>query len=80
MTGVICPDYSPDIVSVKLDVTLEEARTRKGLTRTQVAAILGVSERTIYRYERTPGKRGVSPAVLRMLADIYEIELEDLAA
>lgn len=51
---------------------LEEARVRAGLSRTQVAARLGVTERTIYRYERAPGKRGVSPSVLRMLAELYD--------
>jgi transcriptional regulator with XRE-family HTH domain len=57
---------------------MEDARRKAGLTRTQVAAQLELTERTIYRYER--GVVAAKPAVIRMLADIYGVTVEELQA
>jgi transcriptional regulator with XRE-family HTH domain len=57
-------------------LTLVAARERLGLSRAKVATKLGVSEKTIYRWER--GLTPVRLYQLRALAELYEVDVEDL--
>ncbi len=57
---------------------MQEARETAGLTRSQVAEHLQVAERTIYRWERAPGKRPIPRPILAELARLYGVEIEDV--
>jgi uncharacterized Tic20 family protein len=55
---------------------LAACRRKKGLSQDQLAAISGVSARTIQRIEK--GTVEAHPATLKMLADCLEVGVEDL--
>jgi len=55
---------------------LAHYRRRKGLSQEQLAAVSGVSARTIQRIES--GKVEAHPATLKMLADSLEVKTEEL--
>lgn len=55
---------------------LADYRRKKGLSQQQLADVSGVSARTIQRIES--GKVEAHPATLKMLADVLEIDTEEL--
>ncbi len=58
--------------------TLVDAREQLGLTRAQLALVLGVSPVTVYRWEETPGR--VDPLQTRLISMIVGLsEHEDSA-
>lgn len=58
--------------------TLKDAREELGLTRAQLALVLGVNHVTVYRWEESPGQ--VTPLQTRLLSMIVGLsEHEDSA-
>lgn len=58
--------------------TIREARKRKGLTPTELAAAIGVSARTLSNFERTNEIPKLATAV--RIAKVLDVPLEDLIA
>ena len=57
-------------------ISLREARLRKGLTMKWVAEKVGVTEGAMCRYEK--GERKVPFETAKQLAEIYGVSLEEL--
>jgi len=57
---------------------LEQMRKRAGLSRPKVSAVLGVSERHLYRFER--GKTEMRRPYAKVLAGLYEQPLAKVEA
>lgn len=55
---------------------LRKAREEAGLSVDTMAHELGVSRNTVTNYERHPGKRGIPHAVVRVWADVCDVDLE----
>lgn len=57
---------------------IRSSRERRGLTTTQLAAAVGVAERTIVRYESTDVVPKLATAM--KIAKVLEVPLEELVA
>lgn len=57
--------------------TLQELRESKGLSKAKLARKLGVTDRTIYAWERG---EPVKPLVLHAYADVFEVDAEEIDA
>jgi transcriptional regulator with XRE-family HTH domain len=55
---------------------LKEWRTRRGLLQTELAQMAGVNQNYLTKIER--GRRGCNPEVAQKLAEILEVDLEEL--
>lgn len=53
-------------------------RIKAGMTQSELAILLGVSEMTISNYER--GEREPSVAVLKRMAEIFGVTVDELIA
>lgn len=60
----------------KLRITLAAARVNKGLTQSQVAAIMHVSKSTIINWEKC--KIIPKPAQFEMMCRIYGVDRDDI--
>ena len=58
--------------------TLMELRNRAGLTRRQMAAELGVTEKTIYVWETGPNTPRLTVAQTRRLLEVLNCSIADL--
>jgi len=61
-----------------MSTRLRSSRERRGLTTTQLGAAVGVSERTIVRYEATDVVPKLATAM--KIAEVLDVPLEDLVA
>ncbi|MBT9317089.1 helix-turn-helix transcriptional regulator [Leptothoe spongobia] len=58
--------------------TLMDLRTRAGLTRREVANALGVTEKTIYVWEKSANSPKMTVAQVRQLLEILGCTLDEL--
>lgn len=60
----------------KIQITLKAARVNAGMTQKEVASLLGISNQTVIKWEKTPGV--VPGERMAQLASIYGLPVDSI--